>query len=189
MYGRAVRDEREGGSAEACDLERRLEVASVRRDRPDDGSREREVAGPPPVRAAAHLVHPPHRLGVEADTGREPEAASVDPAERDAPRPARADGVGDLRGGPGEVVRQTERREEHARASARQEADRHVGVQPVQRLVEAAVAGEDDDRLAAPAAGVGHELGGVTGSLGSHRLDRRRRDSAPFSHRRDAARR
>ena len=97
--GRAVRDEGEGGPAETDDLERRLDVAPVRRDRAHHGAREREVAGTPAVGAPPHLVHPSHRLGVEADACREGEAPAVDACRarsaacgraRSRPRPARA---------------------------------------------------------------------------------------------------
>jgi len=43
---------------------------------------------------------------------------------------------------------------------------RHVGGEPVQRLVEASVAGEDDHCFAARAAGLLHELGGVRPAIG-----------------------
>ena len=45
------------------------------------------------------------------------------------------------------IGRQAERARQHARAAAGQERDRRVALEPVQGLVEAAVAGEDDDRL------------------------------------------
>ena len=56
VYGDRVRDERERGAAEPFDLERRLEMAALRGERPHDGEREREVA-----RAACRRSRVPSR--------------------------------------------------------------------------------------------------------------------------------
>ena len=61
------------------------------------------------------------------------------------------------------IARQAERARQHVRAAAGDEADGRLGVDPVQDLVEAAVAREDVDRLGA--AGIAGELGGVTAVL------------------------
>jgi hypothetical protein len=128
-----------------------------------------KFSGTPAVLAPSHLVDPAHRFRVQPDAGGEGEAAPVDAPESDPPRAATGDRIGELPRGRLRLVREAERAGEHARAAARQEADRDVGVQAVQRLVEAAVAGEHDDRVAPASAGVAHDLGRVTRALGAHR--------------------
>ena len=148
------------------DLELRLEPAAVLRDRLRDRQHEPEIPGTAAVPAASERVHSPHDFGREPDPGGEAEAAAVHAADAD---PARASGrqrVGDLPGRAHRVTRQAERPREHARPAARQEADRDVGLEPVQRLVEAAVAREDDHRVSAAANRVGHELRRVARPLG-----------------------
>jgi hypothetical protein len=66
----------------------------------------------------------------------------------------------------GRVRRHAERTRKHARPSTRQEADRHVAHEPVERLVEATVAGEDDDRFGSAVDRCGDELRRVTWPLG-----------------------
>ena len=116
-----------------------------------------------------------HCLRVEADAGAEREATLVDAADRDPPGPLLRDRVRHDARRLDRVRRQPEAAREDARAAAREKADRHVLLEAVQRLVEAAVAREDDDRIRAAAARLGHELGRMTGPLGRARRGLRRR--------------
>jgi hypothetical protein len=155
---RPVRDERAGGAAVALHLEHGLELEPVRRQRAHDCEREREVARAAAVLAATELVDAADRLRVDADPGGEGEAASVDAAHRDAAAAPGEQRVRDVRSRGDRIGRDTERTREHARPTAGDEADRHAVADPVQDLVEAAVAGVDDDRVAV---GLARELGGV----------------------------
>ena len=126
----AVRDEQEGGTAEAFDLELRLPPAAPLEQHLRDHPDERDVAGPRAVGVASELVEPAHRLAVEPEAGREAEAAAVDRAERDAARaPVGERGAERARGGD-RIARQTERAREDARAPARQEAERDAPSAP-----------------------------------------------------------
>src|SRR5581483_11931200 len=106
--------------------------------------------------------------GVDADAGAERETPAVDAADGDAPRAARLDRLGEPPCGGDRIGRQAERARENARAAAWQEADRHVALEPIERLVEAAVAGVHDDRLAVVVERGGDELGRMIRVLGEH---------------------
>src|SRR5439155_3325077 len=82
----AVGDERERCTSEPLHLEPRLHVAATGSDRARDRHRVREVAWTLPLVGAAHTVHAPDRLGVDADPGAEREPPAVDAADGDAPR-------------------------------------------------------------------------------------------------------
>src|SRR5262249_32933319 len=122
----AVGDERERGTAEAGDLELRLEVASVRRERTHDRERESKVARALPVGLPAQRVDAPHGLGVEPDAGSEREAAPVHSPQGDPPCPSIPERLCDRSSCLDRVRRQPERPREHARTAARQEADWYV---------------------------------------------------------------
>src|SRR5262249_62099081 len=62
-----LRDEREGGAAEALDVERRLEPAEAAADERNGLGDEGEIAGPPAVAAAPEAGDPPEQLGVESE--------------------------------------------------------------------------------------------------------------------------
>ena len=79
--------------------------------------------------------------------------------------------VGNLRGGGDRVGGKPERARQDARPAAGQEADRDVSLEPVQRLVEPAVPGEDDDRVDAATARVANEFRRVTGMLGEGNVE------------------
>ena len=140
----------------ALDLELRLESAAPLGKCADDRPREREVAGTASVSAAPERVHPPHDLRRQADAGREGEAPAVDAAQRDPARAVARQRFGHLPCRTNGIPRETQRTRQDAGAATGQEADRHVRLEPVQRLVEDAVAGEDDDGIGASAAGGGH---------------------------------
>src|SRR5215208_4166961 len=88
---RAVRDEQERRAADVLDLQHRVEPETRLREQSDHRAREGEVARALPRVGPPARVDPTHHLRVEADTRREREAPAVDPAERDPPRPARAE--------------------------------------------------------------------------------------------------
>ena len=139
-----------------------------RSERGDHGQDEREVARPLAVVAASHLVDAPHGLRIEPEPCVEREPAAVDAAERDPALPSLLDRLGQLHGRRDRLGREPERARQDARAAARKKADRHVALEPVQRLVEAAVSREHDQHLAARAAGIGDELRGVPRVLRLH---------------------
>lgn len=146
-------------------LERGLEAAAVSDQHAGHGQRERPVRRPPPVRSS-EPVDATDDLGGKAHRRREAEAAPVDASDGDPANTVVCERLGDLhRCGLGSEGK-TERPREYARSAAGDEADRNPAPHPVQHLVEAAVAAEDDDRV-----GVGRtrELGSVPGPL---RLDR-----------------
>ena len=126
---------------------------------------EADIACAPVLLGAPVRVEPPHRLCVEADAGSEPEAPPVDAAERDPPRCARCD----VLGGRDRVAGQAERARQNVRPSAGDEADRRVGPDPVQHLIECAVAREDVDGLGV--SGRAGELGRVARVLRPRDLD------------------
>jgi hypothetical protein len=140
-----VGDEEQRGVAVAVDADQRLVAAAVRDERTDDLPREREVARPLSVPVAA-LVDPPHSLGVDPDARAEAEPPAVDAAERDPARPSALERVRDPPRSVLRIARQAERTRQHARPAARDEADQDIAVDAVEDLVEAAVAGERDDR-------------------------------------------
>jgi hypothetical protein len=102
---------------------------------------------------------------VDPHACREREAAPVHAAERDAARAVVRERVGDLPCGGDGLGGQAEGAGEHARAAAGKEADRHVGVQAVQRLVEPAVAGEHEHGVGV-LRDLADELGRVPRSFG-----------------------
>ena len=112
MYGEQFATSASARSAEALELELRLEAGVALGERAERCAQERPVPGTPPVGPAAELVDAPHELGVEADPGVEAEAPPVHAAEPDAARPP----LGDLQRRPRRVARQAERARQHARA-------------------------------------------------------------------------
>ena len=82
----AVRDEGEGGTADAVDLERGVEAPAPLGDEPGRDAREGEVARPVPVLVAAERVHAPNELGVNCDpfTYAGPDATTRRPRRRRA---------------------------------------------------------------------------------------------------------
>ena len=93
-------------------------------------------------RAAAELVEPPHGLGVEPEPAEKQKRRPLtEPSEIRRSRVLRERGADRARRGD-RLARQPERARQHARASARQEAERNAAVGAVQRLVVGAVAGE-----------------------------------------------
>ena len=172
-----VGDERKGGPPQPLDLEHRLEPAAALDDRLAGGEHEPGVGRAPAVGRPSPLVDAAHQLGVKPDPGREREAPAVHPPERDAARTALFERPGEHLGRLHGIAWQPERPGEHARASARHEADGQRIAEPVEHLVEAAVAREDDDGVEITAQD-GRELDRVAGVLrahGRHLGDRRER--------------
>ena len=112
-------------------------------------------------------VDPPDDLRGEPERGREAEIAAFTrpshaagepghPSLREPPRGCRR------------LPRQPERPGQHARPAAGNEAHRQVGPNTVQDLVEATVAGEDEERVRL---GAGRQLSRVPGPLGPDDLD------------------
>ena len=145
---------------------------------PHDCKCERHVARALAVAGTAHLVDPPDRCRIEADPCRERKAAAVHAPHGDAARAIAFERVGDLPRGRDRIERQPERTRQHARPAARNEGNGRVALEAVERLVEAAVAGEHDDRVrASVATGLGDELGGMFRMLGlQHRQLRHARE-------------
>jgi hypothetical protein len=166
----AVADEQERPASVAFDLELLAEAHLPLGEHAHERPRKSEVTRPLAVRRAPAQVHAPDRLGVEADTGVEAEAAPVDPAERDAPPTACEHRLGDLAGRRIGVTREAERTGEDARPAARDEPEGNRAVGTVQRLVVAAVTRVDRDRVVV--ACVGRELDRVARAAGQDRLDR-----------------
>ena len=133
--------------------------------------REGEVVRTAALEAASELVHAPDDLRVEPDARGEPEAASVDPPERDAPRAVRLRGP--RHGRPGSVdgvAREPQGAGEDARAAAGREPDRDVLVEAVQRFVEASVARVHDHGVDVTRA-VADKLHRVLWALGAEDVD------------------
>ena len=146
----AVRDERARGASDALRPRARLDVPAL-------GS---EHARRPRARTRCRRGASRRRARPSSSTRRTAAASSPTPAENAKRRPLTrptvirrvrscVERLGKLPRRLDRIVRQPERPREHARPAAGQEADRHVALEPVQRLVEAAVAGEDDDRVRA----------------------------------------
>ena len=150
--GGAVRDQHECRAAGAFDLELLVEASVPRPKRSRCRLQERHVTGPPPIGPAADLVDLPDEFGIEPDPGVEPEAAAVHASDADTARPP----PGYTLRGLARVARETERPRKDARAAPREKADRHVLLEPVQHLVERAVAAEHIDRV--DLAGRAHDL-------------------------------
>ena len=159
-----IRDEDERSTSDALDVDDRIEPAAMLRDELQERRDERNVAGPPGT--GAPRFDAAHELGVEEEARVEEEASAVDAAERDAARSSflergheplsRADGV------PGKA----EPARKDARPATGDAADRRrVRAEPVRHLVEAAVAGEDEDRVDVACHGE-RELGRVSATLG-----------------------
>ena len=155
----------------ALDLELWLEASPTFRERTDDCPCECEIAGATSVAAPPESIHPPHGLRGQPYAGCERETPAVDSTKRDPARSARRKRVRHLPsrfdGNPG----QPEGAREDARAAAGQEADREVRLEPVQGLVETAVAREDDDGLDAATTRAGHELRRMTRALGQKEVE------------------
>ena len=159
-----VPDERERGAAEPFDLERRSEPASILGQEAQHRQHERNVARAAGARAMR--LDPAHELGVEPDPGVEAEAAVVDASERDRPRAALLERLRQPLGRLDRVAGQAQSARHHARPAAGDAAERRrLGAEAVQRLVEAAVAGVDEDRVGV-LGGLARELGRVARPLG-----------------------
>ena len=139
VYGIAVGDEREGRPAASEHLERWIEAPAPLRHEPSQLPGELEVSRSRAVLPPAATLDAADRLGVDADAGREPEAAPVHAPDRDPSRRRSRQLLGCCDG----VAREAERAREHVRAAAGDEAHRCVGPDPVQHLVEPAVARVD----------------------------------------------
>src|SRR5581483_4633503 len=144
------------------------EPAALGAEQPDERAGEGEIAGTAAVVRAPERVDATDDVGRKADARAEAEAAAVDAADGDPARPSCLQRRRDPLSGRDRVARHAERARENTRATAGQEADRDVPLEPVQRLVEAAVAGEDDDRVDAVAAGGGDEVRRVARVLREH---------------------
>src|SRR5207244_5706408 len=143
-----ISDKDERRAAVALDVERRLEMSSPLDNRPREGAEEGEVAGSSSVFGSPTLVDAPDDLGIETDARVEREAATVRATSGDVPRPAVPERLGDLLGRLDRIAGQAERTRKHARPAAGHEAERQVvPLHAVQDLVEAAVAGEHDQRI------------------------------------------
>ena len=138
----------------------------------ETGRREHEgdISGATAIVLAPEPVDPADELGVQAEAGREPEAAAVHAAEGDSPQSPLGQRAGDLAGRGNGIARQAERARQHARPPAGQETDRRLAGVAVQRLVEAAVTREDDQRIR-PVRGAG-ELRRMPRALGEQRRHR-----------------
>ena len=152
------------------DLQLGLEPAVTLVQGTREGADERQVAGPLAVRCPAAPVDPANRLGIQPDPGVEGEAAAVYAACLDPPGPPVSERVRELLRRRNRLARQPESAWEHARATARDEAEgKVVPVDPVQGFVEATVAGEDDHGVGALVGSLACELDGVTRMVGAHR--------------------
>src|SRR5919109_909144 len=163
----AVRDERERDPPVADDLDLLPQAAPVLGKDLHDPCEECAVGRPPTVLPPL-LVDPADDLRGQPHPGREPEAAAVHPPDRDRPRAPRAKGLADPLRRCLRIGREPKRARKDARAATRNEADRDVAGEAVQRLVERPVAAEDDDRLDV---GVTDQLDRVSLPLRPHDLD------------------
>ncbi len=122
----AVRDEDEGSPSEVFDLDLRIPPGAALEQHLGDHSRKRQVAGTRAAGVATELVEAPHRLAVEAEPGREAEAAAVDRAEGDSARAPVGESPGERPRGVDRVARDAERARQDARPAAGQEAERNA---------------------------------------------------------------
>ena len=119
-------------------------------------------------------------MGIEAGTGHQDEAAAVGRAERDRPRRAARDGRGDRVG----IGRETDLVGEHVGGAERQDGERQPQVaEPVDRLVDGAVAARHHQHVVAVGVGFRGEALGVAraGGLTHARLAAPR--AQPLQHR------
>ena len=163
----------------ADDVERGLQTSAPLEDRAREHADKREVTRPAAVVGAAALVDPAHDLRIEAEPCVEGKPPAVRSAGGDVARPVLSQGVREAFGRPDRIAWQPQRARQHTGAASGHEAERQViAVYAVQSLVEAAVAGKDDQRIRVTC--LAGELDRVPRPLGAHRPDIRGPHQLPF---------
>src|SRR3954468_23710607 len=116
----------------------------------------------------ARLLHQPHGLRVDTETGGEREPPPVQHTQANRPGAARGDGTGEHTGGAARLVGGSELAREHRRRPRGQESGCHRGRHAVHDLVGGAVPSHGDADACTLRSG---ELAGMTGPFGESHLD------------------